>query len=74
MGCAHLEEALSLLEEAGMTPGSSKLATEIQKGLQDLKPHCLLEHLKVAHPTSSACPITVPFACKNSMHVKISMQ
>lgn len=47
LGCAHLEEALGLLEEAGFPPGMSKLASEIQEGLRELKPHCVLEHLKV---------------------------
>ena len=47
LGCAHLEEALTLLEEAGFSPGMSKLASEIQEGLRELKPHCVLEHLKV---------------------------
>ena len=47
LGCAHLEEALTLLEDAGFSPGMSKLASEIQEGLRELKPHCVLEHLKV---------------------------
>lgn len=47
LGCAHLEEALALLEKAGFVPGMSKLASEIQDGLRELKPHCVIEHLKV---------------------------
>jgi len=47
LGCAHLEEALALLDQAGLTGGMSKLAVEIQEGLRQLKPDCLIEHLKV---------------------------
>ncbi len=47
LGCAHLEEALALLGQAGLTGGMSKLAVEIREGLRQLKPDCLIEHLKV---------------------------
>ena len=47
LGCAHLEEALALLEEARLSNGSSKLTSEIQEGLRQLKPDCVIEHLKV---------------------------
>jgi hypothetical protein len=55
LGCAHLEEALALLEEAGLAGGMSKLATEIQEGLRQLKPDCLIEHLKVNTLASVIC-------------------
>ena len=47
LGCAHLEESLELLGRAGLTGGMSKLAVEIREGLRQLKPDCLIEHLKV---------------------------
>ena len=47
LGCAHLEEALALLEEARLSNGSSKLTSEIHEGLRQLKPDCVIEHLKV---------------------------
>ncbi len=53
LGCAHLEEALCLLKDAGQPPISPILEQEIQEALVDFKPDCTLEHLKVSLSCSS---------------------
>lgn len=57
VGYAHLEEALALLEEAKLADG--KLASEIQEGLRQLKPDCVIEHLRVKlHEKSMKSEVT----------------
>ena len=46
-GCAHMEEALLLLHDGGAPPLAPALQQEILDSLHDLKPQCVLDHLKV---------------------------
>lgn len=48
LACAHLGEALALLDDAKLLNGASrKLAAEIHEGLRQMKPDCVVEHLRV---------------------------
>ncbi|KAL3148377.1 hypothetical protein ABBQ38_013833 [Trebouxia sp. C0009 RCD-2024] len=46
-GCARMEEALLLLNDGGAPPLAPALQQEIQESLHDLKPQCVLDHLKL---------------------------
>lgn len=48
VACAHLEEALCVLKDAGQPPLNAGLEQQIRDALADLKPDCTLEHLKVS--------------------------
>ena len=50
LGCARLEEAASLLHDAGQPQVSPILEQEIAEALAELKPACTLEHLQVSAP------------------------
>lgn len=54
-GCARMEEALLLLNDGGAPLLAPALQQEIQESLQDLKPQCVLDHLKVL-ATMLCCP------------------
>lgn len=43
-----MEEALVLLSDGGAPPLAPALQEEIQASLQDLRPQCILDHLKVS--------------------------
>lgn len=45
-----MEEALLLLHDGGAPPLAPALQQEIRDSLHDLKPQCVLDHLKVAVP------------------------
>ncbi len=45
-----MEEALVLLNDGGAPPLAPALQQEIKESLQDLKPQCVLDHLKVNLP------------------------
>jgi hypothetical protein len=45
-----MEEALLLLREAGNPPLAADLAEEIEASLEELKPDCALDQLKVWPP------------------------
>ena len=47
-GCARMEEALLLLNDGGAPLLAPALQQDIQESLHDLKPQCVLDHLKVA--------------------------
>ena len=47
-GCARMEEALVLLSDGGAPPLAPALQEEIQASLQELRPQCILDHLKVS--------------------------
>ncbi|KAK9818230.1 hypothetical protein WJX72_009142 [[Myrmecia] bisecta] len=47
VGCARMEEALAVLRDAGSPPLAPVLAAEIEESLQELKPHCVLDQLKL---------------------------
>ena len=46
-GCARMEEAVLLLNDGGAPPLAPALQQDIQESLHDLKPQCVLDHLKV---------------------------
>lgn len=48
-GCARMEEALVLLNDGGAPPLAPALQQEIHDSLQDLRPQCILDHLKVCY-------------------------
>ncbi|DBB13664.1 TPA: hypothetical protein ACH3X3_000683 [Trebouxia sp. C0006] len=47
-GCARMEEALMLLNDGGAPPLAPALQQEIHDSLQDLRPQCILDHLKLS--------------------------
>ena len=60
-GCARMEEAMLLLNDGGAPLLAPALQQEIQESLHDLKPQCVLDHLKV--PATLLCSaVHVPSA------------
>eukprot|EP00891_Asterochloris_glomerata_P007485 jgi/Astpho2/7485/Aster-x1440 len=46
-GCARLEEALSTLRDGGSPALAPTLQADIRQSLQELRPHCVLDQLKL---------------------------